>query len=105
MAQNGLTCRVEGLERYQAPDPALSGSFGALTDRLAHLAARLRGTPAPPIERQSPAEQTVRAGLAAAEGAETADEYVRCFWRAVAGKLREYEWRGPPWPTTDPRAG
>jgi hypothetical protein len=97
MVTNGLSKRLERLERLED----YTAQVGAVRDdgrsrlmrQLVDLAERLHGTPEQP--GQSPAEATVRAGLAAAEGHEGA-EYARRFWSAVAERLHDYQRRGAP---------
>jgi hypothetical protein len=88
---NGLLKRIEALEAYagSGPDPYLGGDRETLVRHLSDLAERLQGKPAPSIETQSPAERTVRAGLAAVEGVNDPRERARRFWSTVAEKLRE----------------
>ena len=95
---NGLVRRVEVLEArtVAGPDPYLGDSLPESVRRLSDLAERIQGTPAPHIEKQSPAEQTVRAGLAAIDGVDDPRERARRFWSTVAAKLREYDRRGAP---------
>ncbi len=92
---NGLVRRVEVLEARTAagPDPYLCDSFPESVRRLSDLAERIQGTPAPPIEKQSPAEQTVRAGLAAIDGLDDSRERARRFWSTVAEQFRAWDRR------------
>jgi hypothetical protein len=92
--------RLSGrLERLEASAAQLAAEHGGsrewLLVWLAHLAERIHDPPEPPLALQSPAERTVRAGLAAAEGAE-GQAYARRCWQAVAAQLREYVRRGEP---------
>ena len=92
---SGLARRVGALEAraVTGPDPYLGDALPASVRRLSDLAERLEGSPEPPLERQSPAERTVRAGLAAIAGVEEPRERARRFWSTVAEQLRAWDRR------------
>jgi hypothetical protein len=92
---NGLARRVEALEAraVTGADPYLGDALPASVRRLSDLAERLRGTTEPSLEQQSPAERTVRAGLAAIAGVDDPRERARRFWSTVAEQLRAWDRR------------
>ena len=87
-----LRQRIERVERavlaIRAP---VTGDAAESRERfaaeIAALADRVRGTPAPPAQRQSAAERIVRAALDDAEGTD-GHEYLRCFWQGVTARIR-----------------
>ena len=97
-----LRRRIERVERIvlaiRAPatvDAAEARERFAAT--IVALADRVRGTPAPPAQRQSAAERIVRAALDDAEGTD-GHEYLRRFWQGVTRRIRAERrhelWRG-----------
>ena len=92
---NRLARRGRALEArvVTGPDPYLGDALPESVRRLSGLAERLQGTPEPPLEQQSPAERTVRAGLAAIAGVDDPRERARRFWSTVAERLRAWDWR------------
>jgi hypothetical protein len=91
MVQNGLSKRLSSLEAVATVRQGTSDAGREIiVAKILEQADRMRSSPAPPPEQQSPIEQIIRGALADAEGAVGA-EYVLAFWRAFT--TRGHAWR------------